>query len=896
MRRTRRQRSAGLRGSAERIGSRAALAGAALTLLLGLVVVSQASSDVGRASCVGGTAKTVEVGIVKAIGCWTETTKDGATIYTGRWADQSEEGIDLNGFIMNGLKGGALEINSKTRQVSTVTVEGERYDRAQLYAKDFPSAGLHPLGSEIKFDFVAPEKGVLQLEDLHLGSNTVYAALAGLSPVGDVDTPIKIEEGGKGSMDLSVLLAGYFSLKGKPQSVTIALPTESGKGTHLDGFEFKLQEIDTFKVVKLREFEARYSASKGIIGGKVAVSLPAVTEKGGLGLGFQLENGALTEVSGKVVGVHVPIGAPPAGFFTSFGGGMRFKYASGKDFDVILKASADADFGPEVPTPWGKVAPLEAAADLGLGHQGDEWFFEIHGGVKIFRLPVGDVKLAIRTAGVEFGAGLGIGFPCYCNKDTEPFYIGAHVGGWIGKGKFQFEGGGRVALFGLKIFDGQILVNDRAAAACWVVLGFPGGAVYEYGAKEVKTFGVRCGLDDYREKFPAAARLAAGRSRTFTLTKPEGVVEVSGAGGAPRFTMTSAAGQVLSTPETGDSSIQQSGFRNAFIVNTTTDTTDVVIPEPQGEWTITAKPGSVPITEVKAGRRGEPEKVEADVLGRGLHRTLVWDSLDRPHTRLDFVEELPDGQEVPVLETGAADGRHRFAVTAGDYKGPRRLRAIVVQGQGATESAVLDHYRVAEPARLEAPRDVSGWRDEYTAHARWTGVNGARSYLVQIVMVKEGKLLASYVRHVGGTRRSVAIGNFPGGERATVKVYAVNWGGKLGHPGTDTFATNPPQSDLQDAARRSAATATQQGGGVLVTTRCPAGGHCQMTVTLRDHGRAIAATHFQQTPDTFNRLWLRPHSQAARTALRRGDPFKVAVSARRVDESATDASAVGTLG
>ncbi len=788
------QESADLRLRARRVGRRAAVVAAALTLLLGLVVVSQASSDVGRAPCVGGTAKTVEVGIVKAIGCWTETTKDGATIYTGSWPDQGQEGIDLNGFIMNGPKGGALQINAKTRQVSTVTVEGEYHNTAQLYAKDFPSAGLHPLGAEIKFDFVAPEKGSLKLEDLHLGSNTVYAALAGLNPVGDVETPIKIEEGGKGSMNLSVLLAGYFSLKGKPQSVTIALPTESGKGTHLDGFEFKLEEIDTFKVVKLRELEAKYSASKGIIGGKVAVSLPAVTEKGGIGLGFQLEHGALTEVSGKVFGIHVPIGAPPAGFFTSFGGGLRIKVLTPEDFDLSLQATAEADFGPEVPTPWGKVAPLEASADLGLGREGKEWFFEIHGGVKIFRLPVGDVKLAIRTAGVEFGANMGIGFPCYCNKETEPFYIGARVGGWIAKGRFQFEGSGQVALLGVKIFKGEILVNDKAAGACWVVLGFPGGAVYQYGAKEVKTFGVGCGLDDYREKFPAGARLGAGRSRTFTLTKPEGIVEVSGAGGAPRFTMTSADGQVLSTPEGSDSSIQRTGFRHAFFVNTTTDTTDVVIPEPQGEWTITPKPGSAPITDVKAGRRGEPEKVEADVLGRGLHRTLVWDSLDRPHTRLDFVEELPDGQEVPVLETGAADGKHRFAVTAGDYKGARRLRAIVVQGgEGPTESAVLDHYRVAEPARLEAPREVSGWRDDYTAHARWTGVNGARSYLVQIVMRKEGKLLASYVRHVGGTRRSVAIDNFPGGERATVKVYPVNWGGKLGHPGLATFATNPPR-------------------------------------------------------------------------------------------------------
>lgn len=218
---------------------------------------------------------------------------------------------------------------------------------------------------------------------------------------------------------------------------------------------------------------------------------------------------------------------------------------------------------------------------------------------------------------------------------------------------------------------------------------------------------------------------------------------MSGAGGAPRFTMTSTDGQVLSTPEGSDSSIQ----------------------------------------------------------------------------------------EVPALETGAADGRHRFAVTAGDYKGVRRLRAIVVQGQGATESAIADRYRVAQPARLESPREVSGWRDDYTAHARWTGVNGARSYLVQIVMRKEGRLLASYVRHVGGNRRSVAIADFPGGDRATVKVYPINWGGKLGHPGLATFATNPtsPHAAILNQTRRI--------GGRLEARRTqPARAHASDTRSDRFRG------------------------------------------------------------
>ena len=863
----------------------------AAALLGTLVFAARAVSDEAAPQCPAGAHKAVEVGIVRAVGCWTEAAKEGATIYTAPFGSQIE-GIDLNGFVLSGEKGGALQINGETREVTSVALGEEAAptaDEAQINSRNWPLPGkLSPMGSPLKIDFIAPERSNLQLEDLHLGSNSVARALAGLSPVGDVETPVVLEPGGKGSMDLTILLAGVFALKGKPQSATIELPTESEKGTRLDGFELHLKEIDTFKVITINELLAKYSAADGVIAGKAVGSFnfsPTKQKKAGFGLGFELDHGVLDEVEAQVKGVQIPIGEPPAGYVTSLGGGFLLKNIPNDGFDLSIKANAEAAIGAEIPTPWGKVAPIDVDAALQLGHKGNEFFFEIKGGVKVFRIPVGDVYLAIYSnAGVEFGVGLGVGFPSYRDNPRDPFYIGAHINGWVAKQKFQFEGNGRVALFGAKLFDGRILVNDRAAGACWRVLGFPGGAVYQYGSSRVHTFGVGCGLDDYKEKFPGNARISAGGSRTLRLGPRERILAVRGSGGAPRFALRSADGRVLRTPVDSDAVIVRQGLRHAFFVNAGTNTTHVIMPRrPQGRWTIVPYAGSAPIVDVRSGRAVPKERVTAEVRGRGATRTLVWSSLGRAHTRLLFLERLPNGQELPIFETGATRGRHPIQVLRGSHYGRRHLRVVVIHGYGSRQAEVVDDYRVSAPRRLAAPRRVSAWRDEYDVHVAWSPVRRASGYLVQVSMRdRRGRLLTNFVRRVSARQHRILIPNHPGGGVAVATVSSLNSDGKLGPPRRDAFRTGPPNIGLREAARRATASVTLAGSTLHLRTICPENGHCRTLVEVRDgNNRLVARRRFQQPPDTFRNVSLRPRTSAARRALRHGHTLRVIVRSHR---------------
>lgn len=866
---------------------------ACVALLVTLVFATQAISET-TGECEVGTHKEVEVGIVKAVGCWTETTQGGATVYTGKFADQSEGyGMDLNGFILSGPKGGALQINTGTREVKSVAVvQGVNNDQVQLNSLNWPGAGeLKALGSPIKIGFVAPEKGSVTLTQLNLGSNFVAGALAGLSPFGAIQTPVKLEDDGKGSMDLSVMLAGVFTLKGHPQSVTIVLPTESEKGTKLDGFEISLEEIDTFKVVKINEFEAKYSAAEKLIKGSAILTFPFAgggtkgnpNEKG-FGGGFALENGALTEIKASASGLKIPIGTPPGGLVTGIGGGFRLKNGQGaNNFDLVINANMDAEFGPEIPTPWGKVAPIDANAALSLGHKGEESFFEIRGGVKVFRLSVGDVYLGLHSnAGIDFGVGLGIGFPSFKNNESDPFYIGARVDGWVSKGHFQFEGKGRVALFSLKLFDGRVMVNDRAAGACWTVVGFPGGAVYPYGG-QVKDFGVGCGLDYYKEQFPAGARISALGSRTIQLAPAEQIIAVKGAGKAPRFTLRSGS-TVLRTPTERDAAIQRQGFRHAFFVNEETDTTHAIIPRSQGNWTITPYAASATIVSVKAGREAPKEKVTAEVTGRGPVRTLTWDSLDRPHTRLLFLERLPSGREVPIFQTDAESGSRKFPVVTGANYGKRNIRVVVIHGYGSRQAGIVDDYRVVKPRRLGGPKRVSAWRDGHRVHVTWSGVKAARGYLVEVTMPGKGERRASnYVRRAGAKQRSLVIPEHPGGGVAIARVYALNRDDRQGKAGRAGFLTDPPPLSLKAATKRSIDSVRFRRNAVTMRTNCPSGPHCRVVAELRVGKRVIAGQRFQQTPDSFHMVRLVPRSAKGRQALRAGEA-RLLVRAHRTDE------------
>jgi hypothetical protein len=892
-------------------------AAAASALLAALVLVAGTAGTAGGADppapkcSFDEPAETITIGIVQMVGCFGKETVNGQTIYfanpdiqpTYGTGDGQIRAIDMNGFLVDGRDpsrpvedGGLIKANATTGAIRYVGRLDQVTLPVQLYSLGL-SSKTQPtkLGGPFNLNFTAPKTGSLLLEDLRFNSNNWFSKVfAGFDPALDVETPIRLSEDGKGSMDMVLRLTGIFALKGKPQSATIKVPTKVGEGARVDGFELKLEEIDGIKLIKINNLEAEYSAEEKTLGGGAEFSLPFMRGKG-YGFSFEIQNAILTKATVSVSGIEVPIGAPPAGTLTGMSGGFGFKQA-GNEFVLNLNAGATAEFGPKVPTPWGKVVPLEVNSTLKIGKEARDFYFLFDGGLKIFRLPAGNVFLRIHTdSGVEFGFNVGVGFPSYSNNPGDPFYIGSSVDGWIAKQKFQFEGGGRVRLFGLDIFDGRILINDKAAGACWKVTVFDGGAVYEYGAKEVKTFGIGCGLDNYREKFPAAvgsgeAVASAGQSRSLTTGPREVVMSVRGKGDAPRFRLKSADGRTFTVPKTKDV-VRTKGYM--IVVDRPNRVTHVATAAIQNRrWTLTPYEDSVEVMGVKTGKMLPPEKVQARIVGRGLNRTLIWSSRGNPNTRIAFTEVMRGGYEQPILITGKARGRYRFQATKGSHYGNRRLRAVVLHNGTPRQATVEDRFAVRPPGKLRGPARVNAWRNIYRANATWTGVRGAKGYVAEIAVGKKGKKGSSYRRVVGPKVRSISIPSHPGGTWAIASVQALNADGVPGRATSKRFRLAPPKSlTLKQSGRQSARSAVRRGKAIRLRVLCPINGHCQTVVALKLGSRTVGRTAYQQVPGTYQSVLVSPTSERLKRRLAAGrlNGMRVVVRQHRTGEKKTGA-------
>lgn len=875
--------------TASRVGALLATAGL-FVVLLGTARAEELSDKPCAAS--GTVRKTVQVGVVSANACWRQTTADGGTTWQARWSEQGSDGVDLNGFILTGPSQGALEINDKTRRLRSVNISNDKGDAlktAQFNSKNWPQEGaVTRMGEPVELDFDIPNVGPFTIEDFRFGSdNSFFKTLAGFSPVGTVETPVQLDEEGKGSMDLAIMVSGYYTLKGKPQSVTIKLPTELGKGTELDGFEVKLEEIDAFKVVKLEEFEAEYSKSEKKLAGDATIVFPFMgSPKGenekGISGGFALEDGKLTHLGLGVTGLDIPIGAPPGGFITAINGGLDVKEPD----TLLVSAGLSATLGKEVKLPWGNVAPVDLDAAVKVGMKDGGFFFRFDGGMKIFRIPVGNAYLIIQSnAGVALGVSLGMGIPSFTNNNRDPFYIGAYVTGWIGKGMWQFTGGADIKALNIDLIKGDAMVNNRAIGACWTIL-FRGGVVYPYGGSLIAFPINTCGLGAYEEKNPFGAAPGAERPMPITLGKRQKLLRIKAEGGIPRFDLRAADGRLIKGP-VGEEFKRTRNW--AIMLDTEKNTAFVMLRHPAGRWSLIPRDGSPEITAVHANTVLPPPRVRARVVGKGLWRTLVWNSTGHPNTELVFTEKTPGGSEQPVLKTRKAKGKFRFKAVNGFGYGVRRLKVLVLHGHGPMLNRVVDRFVVRRPGRLRAPRWVRAGRDVHDVAVRWAGVRGASGYLVQLAIRNGAKLRTSFVKVTGPKARQWTVRKHPGGTRAVARVYALNIDGEPGRLRQVSFRTGPPNVGLRAAARLTARSARREGGKVGLRAICPESGHCRTVIALSVGGRTIRTARFQQVPDTFRRVVIAPASPSLRRRIARGAArnLKVRVTMARTDQRAT---------
>ena len=294
---------------------------------------------------------------------------------------------------------------------------------------------------------------------------------------------------------------------------------------------------------------------------------------------------------------------------------------------------------------------------------------------------------------------------------------------------FSAEGKGKIGVNGLPGLEGDGLVSSVGAAACgkalFVRAGF--GVRWEDFPKPKIMVG-SCGIGEWRVA-PALASQAGSRSFRVRRGTRQLTLSAVGEGAAPAVTLRGPGGVTFSAPPTG-ALIEPN--RLAFRYEGDATSYFAVGRPRAGRWTLTADPGSVPVTRFRRAGDIEVARIAARVSGRGrlpapaLAREQAVRTTghspraeqrrhaqDRGHARWPWLGALPAGNG---RQPSAARRRVRRAPRAA--RGPAHRRAL----PGAQRASCP-----ATPRRCAPPGIRCG--DHVDTLARCVPPRGSSAYL-----------------------------------------------------------------------------------------------------------------------------------------------------------------------
>jgi hypothetical protein len=254
------------------------------------------------------------------------------------------------------------------------------------------------------------------------------------------------------------------------------------------------------------------------------------------------------------------------------------------------------------------------------------------------------------------------------------------------------------------------------------VIDVPFGVGYTWGGTPTPML-FSCDYGPYREANPKAAAAAASEVVNLPSGLPAAMIRIRGQDSAPDVTITDPGGHDAAA--SGDV-VTLSGSDGI--------TTLIGLRHPAGgRWTITAKPGSVPIVSVASANALPSVAIKARVQGgHGRRRVLVYRLTPAPGRAVTFAEQGPGTAHIIGAARGRS-GRIAFAPAPG-RRGRRSIIAIIDQAGGPTRAVTVASYTAPTRSRLGRPGHVRVIRGKRAITLSWTRVPAATRYEVLIIL------------------------------------------------------------------------------------------------------------------------------------------------------------------
>jgi hypothetical protein len=339
-------------------------------------------------------------------------------------------------------------------------------------------------------------------------------------------------------------------------------------------------------------------------------------------------------------------------------------------------------------------------------------------------------------------------------------------------------------------FKQEVLASSRGIGACATVAAsgytYGSGVVYTWGDRSLHVFS-GCSHDTLvAEGGVTATRAIRAQGAPRTVAVPAGLptylFKLTGATKPPDVVLTSPDGKSVDTTVAP-------GAPGFLVYRGVDNETYIDVNKPAaGNWKVTVKDGSSPVTGLDTANGIPDPSVKATVGGKGRARVLQYKARVIPGQRIRFAERLPGKDGVPgaaqiIGETTAGTGTLRFTSATGPA-GKRTIEATVLQDDQPRGLLKVATYTAPGPFKPAAPK-LRLRRKGSQLIVTWNRVTGASRYRVLArVTAFDNHVLRLVGRSIFRTRsngrRSLVLTKISRSERVGVSVTAVSGAGLLG--------------------------------------------------------------------------------------------------------------------
>ena len=609
-------------------------------------------------------------------------------------------------------------------------------------------------------------------------SNGTTGQIDGLSLDGDLQLSFDSGFGADLVGDAWLPLPGWL-IHGLGITGSITINTLPDVGLQ-DGSEtIKEADWSLLGSIGVKNLVLSYDPVQDIWYGNAQLQLPTPNQVA-IGASLAIQHGAFHSFSADVENINIPI---------AFGVFLQQIYVDVGIHPTTVGGSLGVSFGPEVDG--NALVKVNGGFTYQAASGNQPELLQATGQLTVLWLKGLNAYFDYyNPGGFRFGA-------VFNPDDDAPIYFKASLQGAIDDGHFDIDGQATVTLKYVDLSAGaEVLVSDAGAVGCLhlSVLGFgwSPGAAYTWATHSWDLMGDSCSVGPW-QTLPigigqgdnqGALNTAAGSSREVRLTTGSDLVQLNGAGGAPRVTLTGPNGVHVRVPAHSVKPYFVSGFQ--VLQDPHDKRTWIAVQRGGGIWKITPEPGSTPVTAVRAAKLLPTPTVTGHVTGTGAGRhTLTWRMTPLPNEKVVFWEK-GSGVDRIIGSSTASDGVLGFTPVAGPG-GRRTIEADITLDRRPRTDVTVAHFTATAPAKPAKPASLAIHASGRKLTVSWKTVANAHTYLVHVLVTKGDG--ATLIAQVTAPKHAVTLTDAAPIKAATVTVTPESVTGLPGRAATVTFPT-----------------------------------------------------------------------------------------------------------